>query len=480
MIITRPDANATYYGSPVKARQLLSGQVPPPTGAAVLYRALHELEAAPSTFSRMLGSWTSRIDYSSGRSAAESSRLAFEAGGGHSSGGDALFRVPRLLLGRVPSEQPQQQIILAAAVPDDLMDGATDQEAADAALAAVLQAEEDEAYRTAMQQQQQGGGIIGSRGDRGAAAGLLQTTPRPAPPSSSVGLPRYERLPGEDDWSFQRRERLRLAGLRTVAAFDEMGFAIPGKKLDGTANELEVLSSDAQGKGALRPLDDEDDEPGAYLISSSRKEGLSAPFVAAKLSPEPQTHAKTRAEGLFEDGLSFPSGDEEDHESSSSILFSSLSDKTASRAAAVRALFGDGNDTVPAAVDSGDSPSSSSSSLPKKSSENANSNADTSRAKVVAPLFEADPSLEAIESFHDGAPSVVVEAMAAADAKMNSETVAAALEDAEQAGREENPFDDGDPFFDDESPYPSAPRTAIFQEIDDRSPRDESLTSVTV
>ena len=45
VVVNRPDVNEAFYGSATPVRDLLSGRVPPPAGADLLYSALREVRA---------------------------------------------------------------------------------------------------------------------------------------------------------------------------------------------------------------------------------------------------------------------------------------------------------------------------------------------------------------------------------------------------------------------------------------------------
>jgi lipid-binding SYLF domain-containing protein len=46
VVVGRPDVNTAFYGTSETVRGLLTGRVPPPKGAHILYKALKEVKAA--------------------------------------------------------------------------------------------------------------------------------------------------------------------------------------------------------------------------------------------------------------------------------------------------------------------------------------------------------------------------------------------------------------------------------------------------
>nr|KAJ3414947.1 SH3 domain-containing YSC84-like protein 1 [Polyrhizophydium stewartii] len=65
VIVERKETNAAFYGQRYSAREILSGSVPKPAAASVLYRALDRRIAAASTLSRPAGSPTDQTGRSS-------------------------------------------------------------------------------------------------------------------------------------------------------------------------------------------------------------------------------------------------------------------------------------------------------------------------------------------------------------------------------------------------------------------------------
>ena len=373
---------------------------------------------------------------------------------------------------------------------------------ADEALAARLQCEEEEAYQRARglpvvsvlpyrppRQPNQPRTVPASAG-----GGTTTTTAAEIAEGSVVTSPfAVARTPEEDDWSFERRERLRKAKLRSEVLFDEKGFTLPrsNEAKHHPSNDelvtLHVSHAEERTKRGTMPV-----ESGTSVDSSRNSLPLRGPDEIKMLARTTAPITKAASdEGLFGDDVgslrnSAPRvANAASTSTAASLIFESPRNALQTeQSAKVRALFGDNQNGEMHAVEK------SSEEADKKSKEalstkdvqllppRPSSKEKLPKAVVSGPLFEEDPSLE---THDEETPPIVLEALAVADAIATGQA-AAAEKKLTSEEIEENLFDQQgmnrsdvleevveDPFSDDESPPqllnsppPLSPRNQAF------------------
>ena len=477
---------------------------------------------------------------SSGRAAAESSRSAFLAQHGGtraitgsinttnrrvnnpsttedeviatavSIGTDAPRRNSTATTWAVPATKAKTEGLKQGTQSAPPLHDVAEQMRADEALAARLQREEEAAYQRARglpvvsvlpyrppRQPDQPTIVPASA----AGGGTTRTTGAEIAEESLITSPfAVARTPEEDDWSFERRERLRKAKLRSEVLFDEKGFTLPrsneAKHRPSNDELVTVHVSHAEERTRRGTMPVESD---TSVDNSRNSLPLRGPDEIMRLAKTTAPITKAGAdEGLFGDHVGNPRNSAPrvasaaSTSAAASLIFESPRNALETEQSAIkfRALFGDDQNGEAVEKSSEDDDKKSKEALstkdvqllpPRPSSKGKLPKV----AAVSGPLFEEDPTLE---THDEETPPIVLEALAVADAIATSEA-AAAEEDLTSEEIEENPFDlQGmnrsdvlgevveDPFSDDESP----PQVLNSPSPNSRRDQASDMTTVTV